>query len=108
MKHIFRCSIVLFSVVLQSCSGKPSEKEIVKKMLMEYTCAEQAKVNNLKIISTEETTNMMGGKAWRYKVTGEVQWPEGCADFGSRLQPGYTQPFEKTVYLSKGEDGNWY
>ena len=91
-----------------SCSGKPSEKEITEKILMEYICADKAKVDGLKILNTEETKNLIGKPAYRYAVTGEVEWPEGCTEFGSRLEPGRKESFEKTVTLSKGDDGEWH
>ena len=100
--------LLLFSVVLHSCSGKPSEKEIGKKVLMEYICPEKAKIQSMQIVNVQETTTFIGTKAWRYTVTGEVAWPEGCSEFGSGLQPGAKEQFQKTVTLAKGDDGEWH
>ena len=104
----FITGAVLISFVLYSCSGKPSEKAIGKRVLMEYICPEKASIEDLKIINVEETTTFIGTKAWRYTVTGSVLWPEGCREFGSGLQPGAREPFQKTVTLAKGDDGEWH
>jgi hypothetical protein len=97
------CSVLC----LMSCSGKPSDKEIKQKILLDYICAEHAKVDDLKIISTEETKNLMGGVAYKYTVSGSVEWPDGCNEFGSQLPSGAKEKFEKIVFLSKDEQGKW-
>jgi len=43
MTKIFASVFAL--VLLYSCSGKPSDKDISKKILLEYVCNETAKVN---------------------------------------------------------------
>ena len=106
MKKSIIC-LLLSSVVLYSCGGKPSEAEIKKKILLEYVCNETAKVNGLKILKTEETETLAGNKAYKYTVTGEVEWPDGCTEFGTRLEPGRKEVFDKVVYLGKDMEGNW-
>ena len=93
--------------LLYSCSGKPSEKDISKKILIEYVCAETAKVNNLKISRTEETESTGGPHVFNYTVSGEVEWPEGCKEMGTNTPAGAREKFEKKVVLSKKEGSNW-
>ena len=96
-----------FATILISCSSKPSNKDLEKHILIDYVCNETAKVHGLKVINTEKTENMMGGDAWRYTVSGEVEWPEGCREFGTGVQPGTREKFEKTITLSKTDSGDW-
>ena len=98
-------SIVLFML---SCNSKPSDNDIKKKILMEYVCAENAKVSNLKIISTKDAESFVGLKGYEYEVKGEVEWANGCREFGAGIPPGYIEKFDgKKVFLIKGEDGVW-
>ncbi len=91
---------------LCSCSGKPSNADIAKKVLMEYICPETAKVNGLKIESTKDAESIMGMKGYQYIVSGEVEWKEGCKEFGAGIAPGYTEKFEnKSVTLIKTDEG---
>jgi len=90
-----------------SCASKPSGKDISKKILMEYVCAETGKVNNLKILKTEVTESTNGPHVFRYTVSGEVEWPDGCKEMGTNTSAGTKEKFEKLVVLSKTEDGNW-
>jgi hypothetical protein len=99
--------ILVFTIFLYSCSGKPSEKDINKKVLQEYVCAETAKVNNLKILKTEETESTPDTHVFSYTVTGDVIWPDGCTELGTNAQPGAKEKFEKVVTLYKDDDGNW-
>ncbi len=101
---------ILFAVVITlfffSCKSKPSHADIEKKVLLEYTCAETAKVNALEIIKTSPATSIFGLKGYEYLVSGEVEWPSGCTEFGTALPSGYKEKFEnKTVVLIKGEEG---
>jgi hypothetical protein len=105
MKKIIIGLLSLSSILLYSCGGKPSEADIKKKILLEYVCNETAKVNSLKIIKTEETETISGGAAYKYTVSGEVEWPDGCTEFGTRLEPGRKESFEKVIYLGKGSNG---
>lgn len=97
-------TLVIFSV---GCSNKPSDKDISKKILMEYVCAETAKVNDLKILKTEETEATPDVHVFNYTVSGEVEWPDGCTEMGTNTQKGSKEKFEKIVTLFKGDDGNW-
>jgi hypothetical protein len=100
----FTCLISL--IVLYSCKGKPSDSDIKKKILMEYTCPETSKVNSLNIISTKDAEAISGVPAYEYVVTGEIIWPKGCNEFGN-MPAGHVEKFEnKHVFLAK-VDGNW-
>jgi hypothetical protein len=89
----FTCLISL--IVLYSCKGKPSDSDIKKKILMEYTCPETSKVNSLNIISTKDAEAISGVPAYEYVVTGEI------------MPAGHVERFEnKHVFLAK-VDGNW-
>lgn len=93
-------------VILCSCSSKPSHSDIEKKILMEYVCPETAKVNELHIVSTKDAESIMGMKGYQYTVSGEVEWKNGCDEFGTGIAPGFKEKFEnKSVTLIKGEDG---
>ena len=74
---------------------------------MDYVCAETAKVNNLKILKTEETESTDAPHVFRYTVSGEVEWPEGCKETSTNTSAGTKEKFEKQVVLAKTEDGNW-
>ena len=49
-----RFLVVLTVMCLYSCTGRPSEKDITQKILLEYVCPENAKVDDLKIINLKE------------------------------------------------------
>jgi len=99
--------ILLLSFILHSCTGTPSRKEIRNKILQEFICPGNATIEEMKIISTEEMTSYDGDKELRYTVTGEITWPDGCSDFGTGLQPGAKERFQKTVTLSRDDEGAW-
>ena len=108
MKNILSAAGLLMLLFLGACKSKPSEKDIKKKILLEYICAETAKVNELRILSTKDAVAIFGNKGYEYAVSGEVEWPDGCREFGSGLPPGHREKFEnKTVFLIKGNDGEW-
>ncbi|HVF80756.1 MAG TPA: hypothetical protein VM884_02440 [Flavisolibacter sp.] len=98
---------LLTIVFLCGCSGKPSEKDINKKLLQEYVCGETARVNNLKIVRTEKTESTGNPPVFRYTVRGEVIWPEGCAETGATAISGKKEKFTKVVTLIKTEEGTW-
>ena len=94
------------SLLVTSCKGKPSDEQISKKVLMEYTCAETAKVISLQVVNSAETKTIMGGKALEYTVSGAVQWPKGCTEFGTGVSPGYTENFvNKRIFFAKTDEG---
>lgn len=106
MKTKLLSASLFITLLFLSCKSEPSEDEISKKILMEYVCPETAKVVSLKISDSKETETIIGGKAYAYMVSGEVEWPAGCTDFGTGITAGYKEPFEnKTVTLAKTEDG---
>jgi hypothetical protein len=101
---LFLCFISL--AFIYSCKSKPSGKDIEKKILLEYVCAETAQVNSLEIVSSSPTTSLFGYKGYEYVVSGEVEWPTGCTQFGTSLPSGYKEKFDnKRVVLIKSEDG---
>ncbi|MEO8765642.1 MAG: hypothetical protein ABI416_15185 [Ginsengibacter sp.] len=98
------CLIIL--IFLTSCNSKPSNADIEKKILLEYTCAETAKVNSLQIVKSSPTTSILGFKGFEYLVSGVVEWPSGCTEFGTALPSGFKEKFEnKTVTLIKSNEG---
>jgi hypothetical protein len=108
MKRLIPAIILLFSYALYSCSGLPSRKEIRNKVLQEFICPANATIEEMKIVSTEESIDYSGDKTLRYTVTGEVAWPGGCSDFGTGLHPGARERFQKTVTLSRDDEGVWH
>ena len=101
---LFNCCFAL--LIFYSCKGKPSDSDIEKKLLMEYTCPESSKVNSLNVLSSKDAEAISGATAYEYVVSGEIVWPKGCDEFGN-LPPGYIEKFEnKHVFLVK-VDGNW-
>ncbi|MGB8191342.1 MAG: hypothetical protein WCF67_05450 [Chitinophagaceae bacterium] len=108
MKNIIPAAVLLL-LIMSSCKSKPSDADIKKKILFEYVCNENAAVNNLQILNTKDAVAIFGNKGFEYEVSGEVEWKNGCREFGTNIQPGFTEKFErKTVFLIKGEDGLWY
>jgi hypothetical protein len=103
-------SPILFLVIffaLPGCSGKPSKEDITHKLLQQYVCADAAEINNLKILRTEETESTNGPHIFRYTVSGEVEWPKGCAENGTSTPPGTKEKFERLLTLYKSDDGRW-
>ncbi len=73
---------------------------------MEYVCPETAKVHGLKILNTNDAESVAGYKGYQYTVSGEVEWKDGCTDYGTRIAPGFVEKFEnKSVTLIKNEEG---
>lgn len=106
MKASFITSLLSIVVIFSSCKSKPSEKEIAKKLLLEYVCPDNAKVNSLKIIDTKQTQTFLGTPALEYTVSGEVEWAGGCDEAFGNLPAGYKEKFEnKTVILAKTDEG---
>lgn len=103
-KILFACTISL--LLFCSCKSKPSNSDIEKKILLEYTCAETAKVNGLQVLKSTPTTSIFGLKGVELLVSGEVEWPSGCNEFGTGLPAGYKENFEnKRVVLIKSDEG---
>ena len=102
-----RFSFYIFSALLLcSCSKKPGEADIKRKIVLDYACPETVQVNSLKITRAKETTSFIGLKGYEYTVTGEVFWKDGCNEFGHSLKPGKKEKFDnKIVILIKGDEG---
>lgn len=99
-------SLIFICLLFCSCKSKPSEKDISKKILLDYVCPENAKVNALKIINSKPTETLLGMPALQYTVSGEVEWAGGCDEAFSNLPLGYKESFNnKTVTLVKTEQG---
>ena len=106
MKSFLHCVLVIAILSFCSCNSKPSEKDIAKKILLEYVCPENAKVDNLKILDTKKTESFLGLPALQYTVSGEVEWVNGCDEAFGNLPTGYKESFDrKTVTLVKSNDG---
>ena len=106
MKTIFKACAVFTLILFCSCKSKPSEADISKKILLEYVCPENAKVNNLKVLDTKKTESVFGLPALQYTVSGEVEWLNGCDEAFGNLPAGYKEAFDrKTVTLVKTDNG---
>jgi len=68
------------ALLLYSCSNKPGETDIKRKIVLDYACPETVQVSSLKITGTKETTSFIGLNGYEYTVTGEVFF--GTADKG--------------------------
>jgi hypothetical protein len=101
--------VAVLSLFLLACNSQPGTSDIKKKILLEYICAETAQVNNLRILSTKDAESIFGtNKGYEYLVSGEIEWPGGCKEFGSGIPPGSKEVFDnKKVFLIKGNDGVW-
>ena len=97
----------LLILLLAGCSAKPSEKDISRKLLLDYICNETATVNNLKILSTEKTEITGEPVVFRYSIRGEVEWPDGCTEAGSNTPPGTKEKFERLITLYQTGEGKW-
>jgi hypothetical protein len=97
---------LLVVLLFCSCKSKPSDADIKRKILLDYTCPETVQVSFMQINNTEVATSFIGLKGYEYTVSGEVEWKEGCNDFGTNLPRGYKEKFaNKKVILIKGEEG---
>jgi hypothetical protein len=106
MKTILSSCLLFAIIFFCSCKSKPSQEDISKKILFEYVCPENAKVNNLKIINTKKTESLFGLPALQYTVSGEVEWSRGCDEAFGNLPAGYKEPFDnKIITLVKSDDG---
>ena len=106
MKTILTSCFIISAVFFCSCKSKPSEADISQKILFEYVCPENAKVNNLHILDTKETESIFGLPALQYTVSGEVEWSKGCDEAFGNLPAGYKEAFDhKTVTLVKSDNG---
>lgn len=106
MKSIFISSLMFITLTFFGCKSKPSEADISKKILFEYVCPENAKVNNLKISDTKETESLFGLPALQFTVSGEIEWLQGCDEAFGDLPAGYKEAFDhKTVTLVKTDNG---
>jgi hypothetical protein len=106
MKTILNSCLIIAILFFSSCKSKPSEADISKKILFEYVCPENAKVNNLKVLDTKKTESLFGLPALQYVVSGEVEWSNGCDEAFGNLPAGYKEAFDrKTVTLVKTDNG---
>jgi len=97
---------VLIATFLSSCSNKPADEDIKRKIVLDYACPESVQVSSMQIAGVKETTSFIGSKGYEYSVSGEVLWKDGCNEFGSSLPAGFKEKFEnKKVILIKGDEG---
>ena len=104
--HTFIPFIILLDL-LTGCHGNPSKEDITRKLLQQYVCADAAEINDLKILKTEETKSTGGPHIFRYTVSGEVAWPDGCTEKGTNTPAGTREKFERLLTLYKSSSGEW-
>jgi hypothetical protein len=107
MKMSIICCLAFAVFAFCSCKGKPSQEDISKKILLEYVCPENAKVNDLKIIDKKETQSLFGLPALQYTVSGEVQWSNGCDEAFGNLPAGYIEKFDRKIVTLVKSDNGW-
>ena len=107
MKKICLYFLLLISIVQFSCSDKPTRDYITRKLLSTYVCKENAKVNGLNILRTEETKSTGGPHIFRYTVSGEIEWPNGCKERQGSTPPGTKEKFNRLLTLYKSGNGEW-
>lgn len=96
----------IFKMILYSCSNKPSEADIKRKIVLDYTCPETIQISSMQVINLKEASSFVGLKGFEYTVSGEVVWKDGCNEFGSSLPIGHKEKFKnKKVILIKGGEG---
>lgn len=101
-------AVICVSILFAACSSKPSASDIKRKVLLEYVCYETAKVNNLEVIEEKDAQALSGNEAYEYVVSGEVEWPSGCREFGTGIPVGGKEKFnKKSVFLVKTDKGDW-
>ncbi len=106
MKTIFISLFAFIAFSFCSCKSKPTEQDISKKILLDYVCPENAKINGLKVLDTKETQSLFGLPALQYTVSGEIEWSNGCDEAFGNLPAGYKEAFDrKTVTLVKNDNG---
>lgn len=94
------------SLLFCSCSTKPSEADIKRKIVLDYSCPETVEVNRITINSLKESTSFIGLKGYECTVSGEVSWKDGCNEYGSFHPAGFIEKFEnKKVILINGDEG---
>lgn len=99
---------LFFNILLTAlvgCTARPSEDVIKQKILSAYACDEEAIINDLKILRTEETKSTGGPHVFTFSVQGTVEWPKGCTTTGSNILAGAKEKLEKTVTLTETDDG---
>lgn len=95
------------TIFMTGCADKPTHEDIEKKLLQDYVCKETAKVNNLKVLKTEETKSTDGPHIFTYSITGEVVWPDGCKEMGTNTPTGTKEKFNRLLTLYKSDEGKW-
>jgi hypothetical protein len=105
MNKLFICLGLIAICLLAGCMGRPSKKAIGHKILQEYPCGNQARIRALKVLKTEETRRSEADHIFRFTVSGQIEWPEGCSD--SVIRRGAATRFSRVVTLTRTEDGSW-
>ncbi len=97
----------LITVIITGCNKGPTSEDISKKILSEYVCPGNARVEGLKIIKQTETQSLLGKPALQLTVSGEIVWQEGCNETFAVLTKGHKETFiNKNIMLIK-EEGEW-
>lgn len=104
-----RMLFIIFSGLLFccSCKSKPSEEDISKKILLEYLCPGNAKVENLKVIQTKVTESVFGFPALQYTVSGEIEWVDGCDETFGNIPAGYKESFKNKIIILVKTGSGW-
>lgn len=105
MRNVYMVSLAM--AILVSCTTKPSEQDIRKKLLEEYVCPESAVIRHFEIVQHDEINSDKGERVQRYLVRGQVEWPGGCTDQGFDIPAGRQEGFEQTVFLTEDRNGRW-
>jgi hypothetical protein len=107
MKTSIICCLTFVVFSFCSCKSKPSQEDISKKILLEYVCPENAKVNDLKVLDKKETQSLFGLPALQYTVSGEIQWSNGCDEAFGTLPAGYIEKFDRKIVTLVKSDNGW-
>lgn len=99
-------ALIMCILILSSCSSKPTEADITKKIAIEYVCPESIKLNNLTVSDGKEVKTFAGFSAYEVTVSGDAVWTKDCHEFGTGIPAGYKEKFtNKHLVFVKGEDG---
>ncbi|MBS1746041.1 MAG: hypothetical protein JST21_07725 [Bacteroidetes bacterium] len=97
----------LITVIITGCNKEPTSEDISRKILTEYVCPENARVEGLKIIKQTETQSLLGKPALQLIVSGEIVWQDGCNETFAVLSKGHKEAFNNINIMLIKEEGEW-